>query len=753
LADHHWQHLGDQAPAMANHSLLVGADGRAWAVGAVGEDGWTRPMTSLATFQVRRVDGRLEVLVETVQVPGPAPDSCFGATAVAVDDGRSFLSVGGDCLGNPLDPDPAQLWEYRIDANLWYRHTDAPVDISGHSAVSTGDSVWVFGGTVSGELGNQVYRYHLASDTWSTVEVGADRPGPRRDHRAVLAGNAMLIFGGIIESLFAETLDDVWQLDLDTLSWTNKRTLPSGLASMALAVTPAEPGRHLKHEVLLYGGVVEADTFPLRVSDATLIYTSDVADLRDTLFVPAVARVQGSGAFFTSTIQMFNAGDSTLELELTFTPRQGSGGRTTTVHHTVLPGVMQTIGDPVTSVFGIPMGVDRVGSLIIDVVSGPADDLLVQSLISAQLDSGEQCGQLLPTLSVADALRPGRSAYLNTTEDPAANRVNVGVMALVDDTRVQITPLAAIGSALAPARSFELQAGGNLQVNDIHSAFGLGQAPDALIEVVVESGWALAFASVVDGNVAYKGTSDPTTVLPVSGGSDRVILLEIGSINGLNEFAGSASLTNHSDFEAIVRAEFHQRGVPGVTAEQTLAIASGTSVGFHDLVGDLFGIRGDVGSVVVRSLNDARISATGREFAIYRDPSGAIVGTAGQLIAGVTDRDLLTPIQTWHVIGLKQAGTAPLAERSHLAAFNPSDRNARITVSLFNGIDGAAEGSRSWTVRAGELIQVNNVITKINPLHDGDDKRVEIRVSEPVHLNVFRANRWGDPVTLNAAAR
>ena len=84
--------------------------------------------------------------------------------------------------------------------------------------------------------------------------------------------------------------------------------------------------------------------------------------------------------------------------------------------------------------------------------------------------------------------------------------------------------------------------------------------------------------------------------------------------------------------------------------------------------------------------------------------------------------------------------------------FNPNAEEVDVAVSLFNGSDGDAEGSRTWTVRAGELIQINNLITRINAGHDDREKRIEIAVGGQVHMNVYRVNAWGDPVTLRAFA-
>jgi hypothetical protein len=274
----YWQHITSDAPAMASHSLIEGADGRAWAVGAIGRDGWTGPMDRFVTFEVQRIDGRLDVIIENTSVPGPTPDACFGSAAVAANGGRSIFTIGGSCLGNPLAPDPGELWEYRIDDNRWTRRADVPEAISNHTAVIARDYLWVFGGSVPDGLTSEVYRYDLLSDTWGTVSVSGYRPAPRRDHRAVVAGTNMLIFGGVEESFAPNiaTLNDVWQLDLDELVWTEKTAMETGLAGMITAVVPRRMTSSPQIEVLIYGGLVDVWAFPPELSDSTLVYTSDI---------------------------------------------------------------------------------------------------------------------------------------------------------------------------------------------------------------------------------------------------------------------------------------------------------------------------------------------------------------------------------------------------------------------------------------------------------------------------------------------
>jgi hypothetical protein len=276
LADGYWQRVASDAPAIADHSL-VAAGGRGYAIGGVGEDDWLRPLDRITIFEIRRIDGRLEAMVEEIQVPGAAPQASFGASAVAIDRGRSIAYVGGDLLDNPLSSDPSQLWEYRLEENRWIRLADLPTDISHHTAVSARDFVWVFGGEDSDGLSDALYRYDVLANGWSRIDIQGDSPEPRKEHRAVVAGSNMLVFGGIETPFFPETLDSVWQLDLDTLTWTEKTSMNQGLASMTAAVVPRSMTEGSMIQVMIYGGVLDAWSFPLDLSDATTMYTSDIS--------------------------------------------------------------------------------------------------------------------------------------------------------------------------------------------------------------------------------------------------------------------------------------------------------------------------------------------------------------------------------------------------------------------------------------------------------------------------------------------
>ena len=199
-----------------------------------------------------------------------------------------------------------------------------------------------------------------------------------------------------------------------------------------------------------------------------------------------------------------------------------------------------------------------------------------------------------------------------------------------------------------------------------------------------------------------------------------------------------------------MRADFYERAEAGMSTSRLFTIQSGEAAGFADLVGEVFRLSDTVGTVVLHSLNGAKISANGREYAVVRGVDGIQIGTAGTLLPGLTEKDLVDPDRSWHIIGLRQMMQGSERERSHLAVFNPGSESAVVTVSLFNGSDGTYEGSRSWTIEGQELIQINNVMRKINNAVNGDEKRIEISVDRPVYLQAFRINTWGDSVTLMA---
>ncbi len=464
--------------------------------------------------------------------------------------------------------------------------------------------------------------------------------------------------------------------------------------------------------------------------------------------IPAVARVGGAGAFFSSRIDAFNSSDAPLTAEVVFTPRADVGLTPATTTLTLQPGEMASIDDPLQAWFGI-QSTGAVGSLAFTVTAGRPEALEVQSVVLARNDDGSEVGQFFP--AATGGLNAGETAYLATTADPWRTRVNLGAMALVDGTRLEVRPVGPIGTPRGPVRTMALDHGVSSQLNDVFSAgvFDLGFATDVLLEVTVTSGSAVVYASVLDGRSGTPGTNDPTTIRPAHRGADRVTLLEIGSAQGVNEFSGSAVISNLSAQPVTVQANFYLRGQPGVAQSTEITLAGGETAGYQDIVYHLF-TRSDVGAVVFAAKDGGRIAVTGREYSIERDEGNQIVGTAGQLIPGMTDAELLRPNHRYHLLGLRQRQTDAGLERSHVAVFNPGPDDAQVDLVMFDGTTGARDGNTTMTVRAGALVQVNNIIEVIKPGAGTHVKRLAVLVSGEVFMKAFRVNGNGDPVTIDA---
>ena len=469
------------------------------------------------------------------------------------------------------------------------------------------------------------------------------------------------------------------------------------------------------------------------------------------LAIPAAARVQGSGAFFTSRLVVFNSSEDEIGFDVLYTPRTDVDGTQLLVSVTLAGNQMVTIEDVLGTLFDIGDDEDAVGSLIFAVTEGSVANLMISSVITAEGDDGTEYGQAFPATAEGGVLSTGETAYLSTTVDAEHTRVNFGAMAWADDTVIEVRPVDPADTPLGNAVLTSLDFGESFQINDIASSFALGEIEDYLLEATVTAGSAVVYASVLDGNSTNPGTSDPTTIRPVTTGAQMVTLLELGPVDGYDEFSGSASISNLSDTAAQLEMDFYERGIPGVAATVSLDIPTGDTVGFDDLVGELFGLT-NVGTVVIRSLNSTELMATGREFSLLYDDEGEFIGTAGQLIPGMTDNDLAKPGTTYHLLGLQQIETEDGRERSHIAVFNPGEDSVELELTLYDGATGVSEGQTSLTVEAGELVQTNNIIEVINAEQDGAPKRLEFTTSGEVFVKAFRVNPTGDPVTIDALA-
>ncbi len=467
----------------------------------------------------------------------------------------------------------------------------------------------------------------------------------------------------------------------------------------------------------------------------------------DTSYLPAVAHIQGS-AYFSSRIEAFNNSDEAMTVQMVFAPRVDLGGATRSASLNLESKQMLSIDDPLSQWFGISS--DAVGSVAFEVSDGANDDLLLSSIIFAVNDDGSEYGQYFPATQGSKATAAGQTAYLATTVDGQRMRVNFGAMATEDSTLLKVSLLDADGVPVGSTRTLELDTGVSQQLNDLEAEFDGLSIEDSLVSVEVVAGAAIVYNSVLDGNSSTPGTSDPTTIQPVITGATTVTLLELGSIQGYDEFAGSATVSNLSDSTTLVQAELYIRDDPGLADSADFILASGQTRGFPDLLGELFGVSGSVGTVVLQSSEPQALMASGREYSILSDADGEVQGTAGQLIPGMSSEELLQAGNTYHLLGLRQRSIGTDLERSHVAAFNPGSSQLTVRLDLYDGDTAAFEGSTTIILQGYELTQLNDVIEGIKASQDGSTKRLEVVCDAAVYLAAFRVNSSGDPVTITA---
>lgn len=471
-----------------------------------------------------------------------------------------------------------------------------------------------------------------------------------------------------------------------------------------------------------------------------------------TATIASVARLQGVGAFFTSRVEAFNAGTGPLDVDIVYTPRADVAGPNLRTMITVPSRRQLEVDDPLRVWFGLTDADRAAGTLRFAVAAGREGDLMVQSVAYARNPDGSEYGQSFPAVFSAHTLKNGDRAYLSTTVDAVRYRINLGVAGLVDGTTVVAVPVNPLGTPLAVPRSFSVDAGVSRQINDVNrgsAGFTLGDLGNYVVQLDVQSGEALAFVSVVDGTTQVPGTSDPTTILPVVEGSTKLTLLGLGPVIGINEFTGSASITNLANLPAVIRADFYARddGQPGIAKSATRTLAPGETLGFVDIVGEIFGLSG-VGAVVLSSEGGREFFATGRELAVFRDGQGRVTGTAGQLVPALKDDEMLVPGLTYHLLGLRERTISGALERSNLMVFNPGSQPRTVRLALFDGATGIPEGVITESIPAGELRQLNRVISRIHAGQDGQSKRLEVVADGAVFVVASRSNKDGDPVTI-----
>lgn len=139
--------------------------------------------------------------------------------------GQYVYLFGGKEGTSPLK----DVWRFHIDSCKWEAvellGTGLPF-LQGHTSVAYKKLVLIFGGTFSDSVGDaQLWTFDTDSGQVEEkrLKAGSAQPSCRRDHSAVVHNSTMYVYGGFVGSRGAN--QEMWVLNIEEMKWTQLRAL------------------------------------------------------------------------------------------------------------------------------------------------------------------------------------------------------------------------------------------------------------------------------------------------------------------------------------------------------------------------------------------------------------------------------------------------------------------------------------------------------------------------------------------------
>eukprot|EP00438_Fugacium_kawagutii_P003423 Skav211337 [mRNA] locus=scaffold3120:267094:267957:+ [translate_table: standard] len=139
----------------------------------------------------------------------------------AVCRGDSMLVFGGTAFKGFAQPEVRNdLWSYDPKANQWIEiKPEGPIPERRclHSAVCSEGKMFIFGGSDDADRWrNDLWAFDLAANQWIEIKPNGPIPGVRAGHSAVSIGDCMFVFGGYDGSV---RRNDLWAYALKENQW------------------------------------------------------------------------------------------------------------------------------------------------------------------------------------------------------------------------------------------------------------------------------------------------------------------------------------------------------------------------------------------------------------------------------------------------------------------------------------------------------------------------------------------------------
>ncbi|XP_033017979.1 ras guanine nucleotide exchange factor F-like isoform X1 [Lacerta agilis] len=145
-------------------------------------------------------------------------------------DYQGILYIFGGMVDSAFTLRKNPLWMYDTDSAKWMERQltagesegTAPVNRKGHSAVVYKGIMYMYGGYVDLKGASQEFwTLCLNKKQWTPAVSYGGSPGPRHGHSAVVHGNNMYLFGGLVG---LSEQKDFWKWDFMAANWSSIRT-------------------------------------------------------------------------------------------------------------------------------------------------------------------------------------------------------------------------------------------------------------------------------------------------------------------------------------------------------------------------------------------------------------------------------------------------------------------------------------------------------------------------------------------------
>ncbi|GAA6059796.1 hypothetical protein JCM10212_003691 [Sporobolomyces blumeae] len=232
-----------------------------------------------------------------VKTLGPAPEGRYGHAAAMV--GSKFFIFGGQTDDHQMQQSQSagttmvpggfkndlcwfDLQKLKLGQPRWSFVEYSPDSVvppprTGHTCVTYGDALYIFGGTDGQYHYNDTWCFDLATQTWTELSCIGYIPVPREGHAATLVDDVMYVFGG--RGVDGKDLEDLAAFKIGTQRWfmfQNMGPAPSGRSGHAMATW--------QNKVLVLGGESYTSS---RADDPASVHTLDTTKIK---YPPDAAR-------------------------------------------------------------------------------------------------------------------------------------------------------------------------------------------------------------------------------------------------------------------------------------------------------------------------------------------------------------------------------------------------------------------------------------------------------------------------------